>query len=611
MRPLVVALTLAAAALAAPASAQPKVNTFHALSLLDAPKYGPGFKALDYVDVNAPKGGEIRLASTGGFDSFNPFIIKGEAAPGVLLLYEHLMASPNDDFSSEYGLIAESVEVPDDLSWVAFNLRSQARWHDGKPITADDVVFSFATLKEKGEPLYRFYYANVAKVEKLTERKVKFSFSGPRNRELPQIMGQLPILPRHYWQGRDFEKTSLDPPLGSGAYRVKEFETNRSVTYERVKDWWGKDLPINRGRYNFDRIRYDVYRDATVTLEAFKAGRYDYRPENSAKNWATGYDFPALREGLVSKQEIQHSRPTGMQAFVFNTRRDKFADPRVRRALGYAFDFEWSNKNLFFGQYHRTRSFFSNSELEAKGLPSADELKLLEPLRDKLPPEVFTREYQPPKTDGSGNIRDNLRAGLQLLRAAGWSVKDNRLVGPKGEAMEIEFLLVQPDFERVVQPLIRNLERFGVRARIRTVDSAQYENRVRSFDFDVIIGVWGQSESPGNEQREFWTTEAAGRPGSRNTAGIRNPAIDALVDAVIAAPDRPSLVTATRALDRALQWNHYVIPNWHLTFDRIAYWNRFGRSAVNPKYSVDLFAWWFDPAKDAALKRGEAPAKRP
>lgn len=610
MRPLVVALALAAA-LIAPAAAQPKVGTYHALSLLEAPKYGPEFKALDYVDVNAPKGGEIRLASTGGFDSFNPFIIKGEAAPGVGLLYESLMTSPNDDISSEYGLIAESVEVPDDLSWVAFNLRSQARWHDGKPITADDVVFSFATLKEKGEPLYRFYYANVAKVEKLAERKVKFSFSGPRNRELPQIMGQLPILPQHYWQGRDFEKTSLDPPLGSGAYRVKDFETNRSVTYERVKDWWAKDLPINRGRYNFDRIRYDVYRDATVTLEAFKAGRYDYRPENSAKNWATGYDFPALRDGLVVKQEVPHARPTGMQAFVFNTRRAKFADPRVRQALGYAFDFEWSNKNLFFGQYHRTRSFFSNSELEAKGLPSPDELKLLEPLRDRLPPEVFTREYQPPKTDGSGNIRDNLRAGLQLLRAAGWSVKDNRLVGPKGEAMEIEFLLSQPDFERVVQPLIRNLERFGVRARIRTVDSAQYQNRVRSFDFDIIISVWGQSESPGNEQREFWSTAAADRPGSRNTAGIKNPAIDALVDAVIAAPDRQSLVTATRTLDRALQWNHYVIPNWHLTFDRIAYWNRFGRSAVNPKYSVDLFAWWFDPVKDAALQRGEAPAKRP
>ena len=609
MRPLVVALALVAA-LAVPAAAQPKVNTFHALSLLDAPKYGPGFAALDYANVDAPKGGEIRLASTGGFDSFNPFIIKGEAAPGVGLLYETLMTSPNDDVSSEYGLIAENVEVPEDLSWVAFNLRPQARWHDGKPITADDVVFSFATLKEKGEPLYRFYYANVAKVETLSERRVKFSFSGPRNRELPQIMGQLPVLPKHYWQDRDFEKTSLDPPLGSGAYRVKEFETNRSVTYERIKDWWGRDLPINRGRYNFDRIRYDVYRDATVTLEAFKAGRYDFRAENSAKNWATGYDFPALREGLAVKQEIPHARPTGMQAFVFNTRRAKFADSRVRQALGYAFDFEWSNRNLFFGQYHRTRSFFSNSELEARGLPSPDELKLLEPLRDKLPPEVFTREYQPPRTDGSGNIRDNLRAGLQLLRAAGWSVKDNRLVGPKGEAMEIEFLLVQPDFERVVQPLIRNLERFGIQSRIRTVDSAQYQNRVRDFDFDIVVGGWGQSESPGNEQREFWTSAAADRPGSRNTAGIRNPAIDALVDAVIAAPDRKSLVTATRALDRALQWNHYVIPNWHLTFDRIAYWNRFGRSAVNPKYSVDLFAWWFDPAKDAALKRGEASGQR-
>jgi microcin C transport system substrate-binding protein len=582
---------------AGPAWAQPKVTVHHALSLMDAPKYGPGFTHLDYVNPNAPKGGDVRLFDIGGFDSLNPYIIKGESAPAIGLIYDSLMESTSDDATSEYGVIAENVEVPDDLSFVTFNLRAQARWHDGRPITAEDVVWTFETLKEKGAPSYRFYYANVTRAEALSPRKVKFHFSGPRNRELPQIMGQLAVLPKHYWATRDFEKTTLEPPLGSGPYKIKTVETNRSIVYERVADYWGKDLPIKRGRNNFDLVRYDMYRDTTVALEAFKAGQYDFRTENSARNWATAYDFPALQQKRVIKQDVRHQRPTGMQSFVFNTRRDKFNDRRVREALGYAFDFEWSNKTLFYGQYTRTSSFFANSELVATGLPTPAELKLLEPLRASLPPEVFTRAFELPKTDGSGVARDHLRQATNLLKEAGWTIKDKALVGPTGEKMEIEFLLVSPDFERIVSPYARNLERLGVTARVRTVDTAQYQNRAREFDFDVIVGSWGQSESPGNEQREFWSTAAADRAGSRNLAGIRSPAIDALIEALIAAPDRASLVSATRALDRALLWGHYVVPQWHVGVDRIAYWDRFGRPDKNPKYGVDMFSWWVDASK--------------
>jgi microcin C transport system substrate-binding protein len=589
---------------AAPPGAQTKVTTHHALSLLGEPKYGPDFRALDYVNVDAPKGGEVRLIDIGGYDSLNPYIIKGESAPGIGLIYETLMTSTSDDATSEYGLIAESVDVPDDLSWVAFKLRPGARWHDGKPITADDVVWSFDTLKEKGAPAYRFYYANVTKAERLAADRVKFHFSGPKNRELPQIMGQLPVLPKHSFANRDFDKTTLEPPLGSGPYRVKSLEPNRSIIYERVADHWGKDLALNRGRNNYDLVRYDMYRDTTVALEAFKARQYDFRSENSAKNWATAYDLPAVTQGQAIKREVRHGRPTGMQAFAFNLRRDKFADRRVRQALGYAFDFEWASKNLFFGQYVRTASYFSNSDLAATGQPGPAELKLLEPLRAQLPPEAFGPAYAPPATDGSGDLRDNLRKAFALLKDAGWTVKDKVLTGPGGAKMEIEFLLASPEFERIVSPYARNLERLGVKAAIRTVDSAQYQNRVREFDFDVIVANFAQSESPGNEQREYWSSAAAGRPGSRNVIGIKNLGIDALVDAVIAAPDRAGLVAATRALDRALTWGHYVVPHWHLTVDRIAYWNRFGMPAVTPKYGVDLFAWWIDPAKDAALKKG-------
>lgn len=580
-----------------------QVTTSHALTFHGEPALGPDARHLDHVDPDAPKGGELRLQSTGGFDTFNPYVVRGNAAPGVGLIYESLMQSAPGETLTEYGLIAQSIELPADRRWVAFTLRPDARWHDGKPITADDVVFSFETLKTRGAPFYRLYYQNVAKVEALAPNKVKFSFAGDPSHELPLIVGQLPVLPKHYWQGREFEKTTLEPPLGSGPYRIREFEANRFVTYERVADYWGKDHFLNRGRNNFDRIRYDSYRDTTVTFEAFKAGEYDYRQEFSSREWANGYDFPAIKNGQVKRETVPHKRPTGMQAFVFNMRREKFQDPRVREALNHAFDFEWTNKNLFYGFNRRTQSFFSNSDFAARGLPSAEELKLLEPLRAGIPKEVFEKEYVNPATDGSGNNRENLRAATRLLSDAGWKVQDGVLKGPAGQLMEIEFLLVQPEFERIVASYVQGLSRLGIKARIRVIDSAQFQNRVRDYDFDAIVASWGQSEWPGNEQRDFWTSAAAEKPGGRNLAGIRNPAVDALVDKVIAASDRDALVVATRALDRVLLWNRYVVPQWHRTEDWVAYWDRFGRPAKNPPNGVDLFSWWIDPAKDAALKR--------
>ena len=601
------ALTLAAAGVR---SAEPTVTVSHGLTLLETLKYGPDFKHLDYVNADAPKGGSIRRYSIGTFDTFNPFIIKGNPAVGIGFVFENLMTSSRDEVSAEYGLIAQSIEVPDDLSYATFNLRPEARFHDGKPITADDVVWTFNALKEKGRPFYRFYYANIARAVKLSAHKVKFEFTGPPNRELPQITGQLPVLPKHYWEKRDFSKTTLKPPIGSGPYRIARFEPGRFVEYVRDPNYWGRDLPINKGRNNFDRMRFDFYRDQTVALEAFKAHEYDFRMENAAVFWATGYDFPARRAGAAKLDEVQHSQPTGLSAFVFNLRREKFRDPRLREALAYAFDFEWSNRNLFYGQYRRTSSYFSNSELAAREPPGKDELAILEPYRGKIPDEVFTRIYQPPKTDGSGKIRRNLRTATKILRKAGWRVKDGKLIDPKtGKPLEFEILLVSPLFERIVAPFIRNLRRLGVEARMRTVDQSQYINRIRSFDYDMITSGWGQSESPGNEQRDFWSSAAADRPGSRNLIGLKDPVVDALIDKIVAARDRKSLVTATRALDRVLLWGHYVIPQWHLKFDRIAYWDIFGRPANDPKYGVDFMSWWIDPAKAASLDSRKKPAK--
>lgn len=593
---------LAALAAFSPALATAEPAPRHGLAMHGEPKYPAGFPHFEYVNPDAPKGGLVRLASVGSFDDLNGFIVKGDPAEGLGLIYDSLMAQAADEAFTQYGQLAESVEVPDDRSWVIFNLRKEARWHDGKPVTADDVIFTFNSLLEKGRPHYRLYYAGVAKVEKLNERRVKFAFKPGENRELPLILGQIEILPKHYWEGRDFSKTTLEPPLGSGPYRVKTVDPGRSITYERVADYWGKDLPVNKGSYNFGQMRYDYYRDATVALEAFKAGEFDFRLENSSKDWATGYDIPAVQKGWIKRAEIKHNRPAGMQGFAYNTRRDLFRDRKVREALAFAFDFEWANKNLFYGQYVRSRSYFDNSELAASGLPGPDEAKLLEKYRGKVPPEVFAKAYAPPKTDGSGQIRGNLREADRLLKEAGWTVRDGKRVDGSGKAFEFEILLVSPQFERIVLPFVGNLERLGIVAKVRTVDSAQYVRRLEGFDFDMVVMTFGQSESPGNEQRNYWGSAAADQPGSRNFMGIKDPVVDELIEALIAAPDRKALIARTRALDRVLQWGFHTIPQWHLDFDRLALWDKFGVPRVTPSRGVQFNTWWVDPAKEKALE---------
>ncbi|MBM3542360.1 MAG: ABC transporter substrate-binding protein, partial [Alphaproteobacteria bacterium] len=468
---LAAALILAAAQ---GAQAQPQ----HGLAMHGDLKYGPSFKHFDYVNPAAPKGGTVRLSALGTFDNLNPYVLKGTAAAGISLTFETLMEPSSDEAFSMYGLIAESAEMPADRSWVVFHLRPIARWHDGTPIEPADVIFSLETLKSKGHPFYRAYYKDVTKVEQTGPRSVRFSFAPGVNRELPLIIGNgLPILPRKYFEGRDFEQTTLEPIPASGPYRVAAVDPGRAISYVRVPDYWGRELPVNVGRHNFEEMRYEYYRDSNVAIEALKARQYDFRQENQAKTWATAYDIDQVKDGRMVKEEIRHEIPTGMQAFAFNLRRDKFKDRRVRQALGYAFDFEWTNKNLFFGQYARTRSFFSNSELASSGLPSKEELALLEPYRDKLPPEVFTKEYAPPLTDGSGNNREQLREARRLLEEAGWRVKDGKLAGPKGEPMTIEFLIAEQAFERIIAPVKQNLERLGIEATIRIVDTAQFQRR--------------------------------------------------------------------------------------------------------------------------------------
>jgi microcin C transport system substrate-binding protein len=584
-------------------AAQP--GPMHGIAMHGQPKYGPGFRHFDYVNPDAPKGGTIRLGVPGTFDSFNPFIPKGN--PGAGTSFETLLAGSADEPFTEYGLIAATIEVPEDRSWVIFTLRPEARWHDGKPITVEDVIWSLDILKTKGQPFFRFYYGSVAGAEKVGPRRVKFAFSERGNRELPLIVGQMPILPKHYWETRNFEATTLEPPLGSGPYRVTAFEPGRYVISERVEDYWGENLPVNKGQNNFDRIRYDYYRDDTVIREALKSGEIDFRLENQAKAWALDYDVPPVRAGWLRKEEIRHYSPTGMQAFVYNTRRNIFKDRKVRQALAYAFDFEWTNKKLFFGQYVRTRSYFSNSELAATELPDATERAILERFRGRIPDEVFTRLYEPPSTDGSGWPRENLRKAFALLEQAGWVVRDMHLVNAgTGQPFEFEILLANEGFERIVLPFVRNLARLGIDARVRVVDQSQYINRLRSFDFDMIVAGWPSSESPGNEQRESWTRAAADSPAASNYAGIKDPAVDQLVELVINAPDRESLVARTRALDRVLLFGYYVIPNWHVRMQRILWWDKFSRPEHTPRSGTSISYWWFDPAKAARLERARS-----
>ncbi|KXO11868.1 extracellular solute-binding protein [Marinobacter excellens] len=560
-------------------------------------KYPEGFSHFDYVNPEAPKGGTLKLSVvSNGFDSFNPFVIRGVAAAGVsTYVYDTLMESSSDEPFSEYGLIAESVEFPEDRRYVIFNLREEARFQDGTPITAKDVEFSHRILTTEGHPFYRNYYADVSKVTVEDSHRIRFDFGDTENRELPLILGQMPILPAHYWEEREFGRNGLDVPVGSGPYRIGSFDAGRSVTYELVEDYWAKDLPVRVGRFNFQRIQYEYYNDDTVALEAFKAGNFDFRQETSAKNWATAYTGRRFEDGRIVREAIPHQRPSGMQGFVFNTRKPVFSNPKVRQALAYGFDFQWANRNLFFDQYTRTNSYFENSELASSGLPQGPELDILERFRDQLNPEVFTREYTPPDTSDSRSMRDNLRAAMELLNEAGYSIRGGKMVHEEsGKQLSFEVLLFQKSFERVVLPFTRNLERLGIDVTVRLVDSNQYIQRVRSFDFDMITQVLPQSDSPGNEQREYWHSSTADVSGSRNFMGVNDPVVDQLVDMVIQAPDREQLVHRVRALDRVLLHSHYVIPHWYLTKDRVAYWNHLQRPEVTPKNGIDLNNWWIN-----------------
>ncbi len=597
----------------------------HALSLYGTPKYPATFQHFDYVNPDAPKGGAINLASLGGFDSLNGFILKGEAAAGLDYLYDTLMTGSLDEPFTQYGLLAESVEVKElserpevpgritpsprlrrDLPGmttptaaapvggrtVTFTLRPEAKWQDGEPITPADVIFTFNTLRTKGHPSYRSYFADVASVAQSGPRAVTFTLKPTQNRELPMILGGLPILPAHYWAKHDFSATTLTAPLGSGPYKIQTVDAPRRITYTRDPDYWGRNLPVNTGRYNFDTLNFDYYRDSNVLLQAFFAGAIDLHQENVAKDWATSYQTKPVLDGRIKKEEITHHLPAGMQAFVMNLRKPVFQDRRVREALNLAFDFEWANKHVAFGAYTRTQSFFENSDLAARALPSADELKLLEPYRDQLPPEVFTSIFHTPQSDGSGDNRANLRRAKQLLEEAGYTLHNGVMV-KDGQPLEFEVLLVQDAFLRWLNPLARNLEKIGVRVNIRVIDTAQLQRRQDQFDFDMLVGTFPQSNSPGNEQRDMWMSARAETKGSRNLMGLKSPVVDMLVGKIVSANSLAELQTACRALDRVLSWGYYVIPNWYINNFRVAYWNKFGRPAVNPPYGLPIVdTWW-------------------
>ena len=581
-------------------SVKAETNVSHAIAMHGIAKYSSDFTHVDYVNPNAYKGGSIVRSAIGSFDTFNPFTLKGTSAAGLGNLFESLTKSSSDEAFTEYGLIAETIEWPEDRSWVAFNIRKEAKWHDGKNITADDVVWTFNTLMEKGHPFYGYYYSDVEEVIKESKLKVRFNFKGNNNKELPLIVGQLPVLPKHYWEDKNFEETTLDIPIGSGPYTIKSFDAGRSITYELNKDYWGfknNIVPIKVGKDNIGTIRYDYYKDRGVEREAFKSGEIDFFSENTSKEWATGYDINAVEQGLIKKELISHENPQGMQAFAFNTRKEIFKDKRVRKALSYAFDFEWTNKNLFYGAYKRTDSFFENSELASNGLPSKEELAYLNPYMDVLPNEVFNAQYNNPKTDGSGFIRNQLQEATKLIKDAGWILQNGKLTNSKGEPFEFEILLVSPAFERIVLPFIDNLEKLGIKASLRTIDSSQYQKRIESFDFDMIVFTFSQSLSPGNEQRNFWGSDAADTNGSRNVIGIKNDVIDILIEKLINAKDREDLITITKALDRVLLWNYYVIPQWHISAYRVLYWDMFNQPNKKPKYSLGFDTWWINQSK--------------
>ena len=584
----------------------------HGVSLFGELKYPADFKHFDYVKPDAPKGGSVRMIGLGTFDNFNEVVagLKGSLAAFAGVTSDTLMVPVLDEVETSYGLLAEAVSYPADFASATFRLRAGARHHDGRPVTVEDVIFSMEAFK-KYSPGHAAYYRHVAKMEQTGEREVAFILDAPGNREMPMIIGQLNVLAKHWWEGtdpsgkkRDVGATTLEPPLGNGAYRVKDFVAGRTVVYERVKDYWAKDLGVSIGRDNFDELRFEYFRDGTVALEAFKADQIDWRTENIAKNWATAYDFPAVRDKRVLLEEFPLRSRGIMQALAFNTRREKFKDPRLRLAFNYAYDFEEMNKQIFFGQYKRITSYFEGTELACSGLPAGQELDILEKVRDKIPPEVFTKPYTNPVGGTRENIRSNLREAVRLLKEAGYEVRNQKLVDARtGEPLSIEMLSEDPSVERVILFYKPSLERLGITVNVRTVDPTQYENRLRNWDFDIIVAVWPESLSPGNEQRDYWGSQAADTLGSRNYIGIKNPAVDALVDRVIFAKDRAELVAATRALDRVLLWNHYVVPQYSTDQTRTARWDRFGHPGVLPKYAEPAFptVWWWDAEKAASI----------
>jgi microcin C transport system substrate-binding protein len=582
----------------------------HAISLFGDIKYPADFKHFDYVNPDAPRGGVARQISVGTFDNFNIAVsgVKGTIAPAVGLIYETLTSGSLDEATTYYGLLAESVAYPDDYSWVKYRLRKEAHWHDGVPVTPEDVIFSLDVLR-KYSPMYSSYFRHVAKADKTGEHEITFTFDAPGNRELPTIVGEITVLPKHWWEGtdsdgkkRDISATTLEKPLGSGPYRIKEFVAGRTVAVERVKDYWGEKLPLNIGSNNFDEQHFEFFRDNLIALEAFKADQADWIFENSAKQWATAYDFPAAAEKRVVKEEFPVRNMGRMQGFAFNLRRDLFKDVRFRRAFNYAFDFEEMNKQLFYGAYTRINSYFEGLDLACSGLPQGQELSILETVRDKVPAEVFTQPYVNPVGGNSEAVRSNLREAIKLLKEAGFQIKNEKLVDPQGKPVSVEFLTDQA-LERLILFYKPSLERLGVTVSIRTVDDTQYQNRLRSFDFDVTTTVWPESLSPGNEQREFWGSQSANVPGSQNVCGIQNPAIDALIQQVIFAKDRPTLTAATKALDRVLLWNFYVVPHYTSNTYRYARWDRFSHPEPLPKYGISGFPnlWWWDADKAAKI----------
>jgi microcin C transport system substrate-binding protein len=587
---------------AAPAAAQDVAT--HGVSVFGDLKYPAGFKHFDYVNPDAPKGGELRLYGLDSFDTLNPFTLKGVQADFVDLLYDPLMTRALDEPDALYGVVASEAVMPPDKSWIAFRIRPEARFSDGTPITADDAVFTFETLRDKGHPRYRMLYDGVAGVRAVDAHTVRFDFKPGRQRDLPTLLAALPVLSKAYWSKREFERTTLDVPVSSGPYRVAQIEPGRSIVYARDPNYWGRNLPVNVGRHNFDRVRIDYFRDRDIALEAFFAGAYDLREENTSRDWATKYDDkPAIVDGTIKRETLRDHTPSGVQAWFFNLRRERFRDPRVREALGLAFDFTWTNKNLFYGLYKRTSSMFENSDLAAHDPPTPAELKLLEPFRGEVPDEVFTTPYHSPEPANETEFRQNLRKAVGLLRDAGWTVRDGKLRNAKGEPFTLEFLNYEATFSRLINPYIRNLERLGIDATIRVVDVANYINRRQTYDFDAVTERYTMLLTPGVELREYFGSAAADVPGSRNLAGIKDKAVDTLIADVIAAQDRPAMVAAARALDRVLMWRRYSVPQWYSGNIRIAYWDRFSRPKTRPLYDINTIIgtaiddWWYDAAK--------------